>query len=52
MLIVNLGVEHHTVDYVKDKTEEVLLNLGNSKVGHDDGIFKKMSDNGSNMVKD
>ena len=48
--LVSCGGEHHTGDYVKDKTEEVLLNLGIAKVGHDDGIFKKVADNGSNMV--
>ena len=47
--LVSCG-EHHTVDYVKDKTEEVLLNLGIAKVGHDDCILKKVADNGSNMV--
>ncbi len=50
--LVSCGVEHHTGDYVKKKTEEVLLDLGIAKVGHDDGIFKKVADNGSNMVKD
>jgi hypothetical protein len=36
---------------VKNKTEEVLLKLGIAKVGHDDGIFQKVADNDSNMVK-
>jgi hypothetical protein len=36
---------------VKNKTEEVLLKLGIAKVGHDDGIFQKVADNASNMVK-
>ena len=36
--------------YVKNKTEEVLLNLGITQVGHDDGIFKKVADNESNMA--
>ncbi len=49
--LVSCGAEHHTNDYVKQKTEEVLLDLGIAKVGHDDGIFKKVADNGSNMVK-
>jgi hypothetical protein len=49
--LVSCGAEHHTGDYVKKKTEEVLLDLGIAKVGHDDGIFKKVADNGSNMVK-
>ena len=49
--LVSCGAEHHTGDYVKQKTEEVLLDLGIAKVGHDDGIFKKVADNGSNMVK-
>jgi hypothetical protein len=49
--LVSCGVEHHTGDYVKNKTEEVLLKLGIAKVGHDDGIFQKVSDNGSHMVK-
>jgi hypothetical protein len=34
-----------------NKTEEVLLSLGIAKVGHDDGIFIKVADNGSNLVK-
>ncbi len=38
-------------DYIKKKTEEVLLTLGIVKVGDDDGLFKKVADNGSNMVK-
>ncbi len=42
---------HHTGDYIKKKTEEVLLTLGIVKVGDDDGIFKKVVDNGTNMVK-
>jgi hypothetical protein len=37
--------------YVKNKTEKGLLNLGIAKVSHDDGIFKKVADNGSNIVK-
>ena len=49
--LVSCGAECHTGDYVKNKTEEVLLDLGIAKVGHDDGIFKKVADNGSNMVK-
>ena len=36
---------------MKNKTEEVLLKLGIAKVGHDDGIFQKVADNDSNMVK-
>ena len=50
--LVSCSTEHHTGDYVKDKTEEVLLKLGITKVGHDDGIFQKVGDNDSNMVKD
>jgi hypothetical protein len=38
-------------DYIKKKTEEVLLTLGIVKVGDDDGLFKKVADNGANMVK-
>ncbi len=38
-----------TGDYVKKKTEEVLLDLGIAKVGHDH--CQKVADNGSNMVK-
>ncbi len=49
--LVSCGTEHHTGDYVKNKTEEVLLKLGIAKVGHDDGIFQKVADNDSNMVK-
>ena len=37
--------------YVKNKTEEVLLNLGITQVGHDDGIFEKVADIGSNVVE-
>jgi hypothetical protein len=48
----SIGAEHHTGDYVKNKAEEVLLKLGIAKVGHDDGIFQKVADNDSNMVKD
>ena len=43
--------EHHTGDYIKKKTEEVFLTLGIVKVGDDDGLFKKVVDNGDNMVK-
>ena len=50
--LFSCGSEHHTGDYVKDKTEEVLLKMGITKVGHDDGIFQKVGDNDSNMVKD
>jgi hypothetical protein len=49
--LVSYGAEHHTGDYVKNKTEEVLVKLGVAKVGHDDGIFQKVVDNDSNMVK-
>jgi hypothetical protein len=42
---------HHTGDYIKKKTEEVLLTLVIMKVGDDDGLFKKVADNGTNMVK-
>ncbi len=41
--LVSFGAQHHTGDYGQDKTEEVLLNLGVAKVGHDDGIFKKVA---------
>ena len=49
--LVSCATIHHTGDYIKKKTEEVLLTLGIVKVGDDDGLFKKVADNGSNMVK-
>ncbi len=52
MRVGNLCVTvHHTGDYIKKKTKEVLLTLGIVKVGDDDGLFKKVADNGANMVK-
>ena len=41
--LVSCGAEHHTGDYVQNKTEEALLKLGIAKVGHDDGIFQKVA---------
>ena len=40
--LVSCETEHHTGDYIKKKTEEVLLVLGIVKVGDDDGRFKKV----------
>ena len=49
--LVSCATEHHTGDYIKEKTEKVLLTLVIVKVGDDDGLFKKVADNGANMVK-
>ena len=38
-------LEHHSEDYVtQNETEEILLNLGIAKVGHDDAIFNKVAE--------
>ncbi len=49
--LVSCVTVHHTGDYIKKKTEKVLLTLVIVKVGDDDGRFKKVADNGTNMVK-
>ena len=53
--LVSCVTEHHTGDYIKHKesVEEVLLGLviATLTVGDDDGAFKKVADNGANMVK-
>jgi hypothetical protein len=48
--LVSCVTVHHKGDYIKKKTEEVLMTLGIVKVGDDDGLFKKVADNVANIV--